>query len=164
DAPAVLADALRAEPVADARRLHDRGVAPHVVHEVDEAVIEAGNLPPDPLLRLGSGEPPIRIVQFALLGHLRPPRGRPSPLYALGVPSTRTSSCRGSDLAIDGHLTPTAARRARRRAPSPASGRSRSTSPASPRRPGRPRAPAPCWAGSGGRRPRPARPRPRQWP
>src|SRR5439155_1416512 len=78
DQPRELADALRAEPVADARRLHDRGVAPHVVHEVDEPVIEAGNLPPDPLLRLGSGEAPIRIVQFTLLGHLRPPRWRPS--------------------------------------------------------------------------------------
>src|SRR2546426_2567078 len=69
DEPAVLADALRAEAVADARRLHDRGVAPHVVHEVDETVIEAGNFPPDPLLRLGSGETPIRFVQFTFLGH-----------------------------------------------------------------------------------------------
>src|SRR5207245_1240510 len=67
--PAVLADALRAEAVADARRLHDRGGAPHVVHEVDETVIEAGNFPPDPLLRVGSGEPPIRFVPFTFAGH-----------------------------------------------------------------------------------------------
>src|SRR5437773_11554999 len=65
---------------------------------------------------------------------------------------------------VDDDLTPTAARRARRRARWRASGRSRSTSPASPRRPGRPRAPAPCWAGSGERRRRPGRPRPRRPP
>ena len=70
DEPAVLADTLRAEAIADARRLHDRGVAPHVVDEVDEAVIEAGNFPPDPPLRLGSREAPVRIVQFTFLGHL----------------------------------------------------------------------------------------------
>src|SRR4030095_4365092 len=76
DEAAVLADALRAEPVADARRLHDGRVAAHVVDEIDEAAVETRDLAPDPLVGLGRTE---ALAHDALTPTAAPPAGRRGP-------------------------------------------------------------------------------------